>query len=101
MERPRDYWIQREPAISDAEWATFVSSRADFRGPTEAVARTAGGAPLRISKSGFYWWLGHSSGEPFPVSLSEGGVHFASVDAEVLTFIRTVAARLGGDVVEG
>ena len=101
MDITPDLWVMRDPPISIEEWRAFVASRTDFESVGEVHGVTSAGQPVTLPESAFHWWLGHSDGQPVPVSYTPNGVHFSSGDLESRALADHLAAIVGGVVHEG
>lgn len=93
-----DIWLLREPAITEAEWASFLTSRSDFVAIESPLGRTPGGQVVSLPK--LLLWQGCSSGEVV-FTFSAQGVHVSRADAETIAFAEVVAAQFGASIQEG
>ena len=100
MTRPLDYWVLREPQISELEWAGFLGSRCDFEISDGLVGVLPEKNSEKLSLGGLVLWLGHSSGAPVPAAYTNRGVHILAGGEDAAELARLIAEHFGGAVHE-
>jgi len=100
MTTPLDYWVLREPQITEFEWAGFLDARCDF----EICDSLDGVLPekntQKLSFGGLVLWLAHSSGAPVPAAYTNRGVHILAGGEDGAQLANLIAEHFGGSVHE-